>query len=163
MNDSAQSKQAAWRLVERISAEALPPFNVTIAVAHNVPLRLVNRVGAALLEHCVQRCLAKLEDRLSGSIEPVVIAPEHAFVKAVYRTRGDFSSIKHACVGIEEDGFRLVDLDVYENGQARCRADFGLSPRKCFVCERPAALCTFESTHPDDALASAIQGLLGAP
>ena len=56
---------------------------------------------------------------------------------------------------------RLFDLDVLTGDAAPLgRAAFGLGPRRCFVCERPAAECRRAGSHSLDVLYEAISELL---
>jgi len=55
-------------------------------------------------------------------------------------------SIKRICCDIEE-GYRLLDIDVYDAHGCVSRLDIGLSERKCFLCDEAASWCIFNEMH----------------
>lgn len=57
--------------------------------------------------------------------------------------------IKETMVDIEDHHplGRLVDLDVYSSQTSISRKDLGYAPRKCFLCEKDAHLCSRGQTH----------------
>lgn len=52
---------------------------------------------------------------------------------------------------------RFVDYDVYEKEKSLSRDDFGLSHRKCLICEKDAWVCIKEQTHGSEDLLMVIQ------
>lgn len=42
---------------------------------------------------------------------------------------------------------RLVDIDVYSNNKAISRNDLGIAPRKCYLCNLDARICTRNQNH----------------
>ena len=58
--------------------------------------------------------------------------------------------IKKLCVEAEEvlPGGRILDIDVMDtDGTTIGRSDLMLPPRKCFICENPAAICVSRRIH----------------
>ncbi len=58
--------------------------------------------------------------------------------------------IKRICVEAEEliPGGRMLDIDVMNScGVPVGRNDIGLPSRKCFICEKPAAICVSRKLH----------------
>lgn len=72
-------------------------------------------------------------------------------------------TLKERCVLAEEtfpDG-RLLDLDVTaQGGEAVSRRDLGLSPRRCLLCERPAAECASRAAHPREEVLAKVRDIL---
>lgn len=70
---------------------------------------------------------------------------------AFFITTGtDAREVKRLCVEAEETtlGGRILDIDVMDrDGTPIDRGDIGLLPRKCFICENPAALCVSRRLH----------------
>ena len=65
-------------------------------------------------------------------------------------TKSEAIEIKKVCVEAEEVliGGRLLDIDVMDSGGTPIsRDDIDLPPRKCFMCEKPAALCVSRKVH----------------
>lgn len=65
-------------------------------------------------------------------------------------TKTEAKKIKKICVEAEENipGGRMLDIDVMDSdGTPIGRSDIGLPPRRCFVCENPAALCVSRKLH----------------
>ena len=65
--------------------------------------------------------------------------------------RGDPIYIKKLSVRIEDEHLlgRCVDIDVYNNitGFSISRKQLGIGPRKCFICDEMAQICTRTQTH----------------
>lgn len=64
--------------------------------------------------------------------------------------RTDAKKIKRICVEFEEStvGGRILDIDVMDStGVPISRRDIELPPRKCFICENPAATCVSRKLH----------------
>ncbi|QTF93492.1 citrate lyase holo-[acyl-carrier protein] synthase [Halomonas sp. BM-2019] len=73
--------------------------------------------------------------------------------------------VKHLCLAIEtrEPAARLLDLDVYDGSGARIgRADLGLAPRRCLLCEQPASDCIRLRRHAMTAILAHVHSLLHA-
>ncbi|AKT52874.1 hypothetical protein ADJ73_13970 [Arsenicicoccus sp. oral taxon 190] len=71
--------------------------------------------------------------------------------------------LKQALVHLEDHHpiGRLWDLDVFAGNAPLGRADLGLGPRRCLVCEQPAHACARSRAHPLDQLTTAVE-VLGA-
>lgn len=112
--------------------------------------------GMASLERlCRQKCWTVLADEHHWP----ATGPE-----AFYAVGADAASVKAATVGLEDAQpiGRLWDLDVIEPGSRAIlsRQAFGLPPRRCLVCERPARECGRAQRHPLDLLLSAIAAII---
>lgn len=62
----------------------------------------------------------------------------------------DARLLKEICFSIEENHplGRIFDLDVYdEEGNPYHRSDIGQDPRRCFLCDAPAAECARSRRH----------------
>lgn len=71
--------------------------------------------------------------------------------EALYVIDGEADLLKAACIELEEKHplGRLWDLDVVVPGpRVLSRKQFGLRPRRCLVCERPAFECGRSRRHP---------------
>jgi holo-ACP synthase CitX len=69
---------------------------------------------------------------------------------AFITTKTDAEIIKRLCIEAEETipFGRILDIDVMDyEGKPISRNDLGLAPRKCFICDNPAALCVSRKLH----------------
>ena len=74
-------------------------------------------------------------------------------------------AVKRAMVALEETHplGRLFDLDVMAaDGGSIGRADLGLSPRRCLLCDRPAKDCGRARAHPLDELLARMEERIDA-
>lgn len=74
-------------------------------------------------------------------------------------TESDAERVKQFCVEAEDSmaGGRMLDIDVMDRaGNPIGRSEIGLPPRKCFICEEPAAVCVSRKRHSKDELARQI-------
>lgn len=74
-------------------------------------------------------------------------------------TDRDAAQVKKICVEAEDSmpGGRILDIDVMDReGNPIGRSEIGLPPRKCFICEEPAAVCVSRKRHSKDDLARQI-------
>ena len=74
-------------------------------------------------------------------------------------TDTEASQVKQVCVAAEDSmpGGRMLDIDVMDReGNPIGRSELGLPPRKCFICEEPAAVCVSRKRHSKDELARQI-------
>ncbi len=70
--------------------------------------------------------------------------------EAFFVVEGDAHSVKKIMVDIEDGEAigRLFDMDVIKpEGEKLSREDIGLSPRRCLLCDNPAALCSRSRNH----------------
>lgn len=96
-----------------------------------------------------------------------VLAHEHHLLasgpEAFYAVEADAAAVKAATIGIEDAQpiGRLWDFDVIESGGAiLSRQAFGLPPRRCLACDRPARECGRARRHPLDLLLTAIGSII---
>ncbi len=72
----------------------------------------------------------------------------------------DAKSTKRLCIQAEESltGGHLLDIDVMNrDGMAVSRKLLGFTPRKCFVCDKPAIVCASRRLHSSQELDAAIE------
>ena len=95
---------------------------------------------------------------------PDVIVEEHLynddgpalFISSSQNAR----EIKEICVDAETSimGGRMMDIDVMdEKGVSVGRSDVGFPPRRCFICGRPAAVCTSRRLHSRQEICSYVE------
>ena len=87
---------------------------------------------------------------------------QHTGPEALYVIDGEAEALKSACIELEDAHpmGRLWDLDVIAPGpRLLSRKQFGLPPRRCLVCERPAFECGRSRRHGVDELLGAIARL----
>lgn len=69
---------------------------------------------------------------------------------------GTPEAVKECCVQTEERfaGGRMLDVDVMDShGTPIGRSELGLPPRRCFICDQPAAVCVSGRVHqPEDVI-----------
>ena len=117
-------------------------------------------------ERCFASGLAALEEAraVSGmALCERVLYRAATGPEALLCVRGEAAALKRAMLAVEETHplGRLFDLDVLTADAAPFgRAAFGLGPRRCLVCERPAAECRRAGRHSLEALYEAISALL---
>lgn len=114
--------------------------------------------GDALL----RRAVAELERRL-GRLRILRQGRDVLGPWLIAAAAADAAGVKKICIGIEDrhPAARLVDLDVYAAGGRRLgRADLGRPPRRCLLCDQPAADCIRRQSHPPAALAARAEALL---
>lgn len=61
--------------------------------------------------------------------------------------------VKRETINIEKNHFlgRFVDIDVYDKyNQSLSRKDFGMSSRKCYICDSYAQICVRNRSHSED-------------
>ena len=74
----------------------------------------------------------------------------------------DARKIKRACVDAESStiGGRIMDIDVMDSdGHPVNRSNIGLPPRKCFICGKPASVCTSRRLHSREEIYSYVEKL----
>lgn len=68
-----------------------------------------------------------------------------------YSVRGDARTLKENAVYIEQNHplGRFVNIDVYDHAEdyAVARIELFYEPRQCFLCDKPAKLCSKEGNH----------------
>ncbi|MEA4960753.1 citrate lyase holo-[acyl-carrier protein] synthase [Lutispora sp.] len=77
-------------------------------------------------------------------------------------TETEAKEIKKICVEAEESiiGGRILDIDVMDrDGSPVGRGDIGLPPRKCFICENPAAICVSRRLHSANEISKCVMQL----
>ncbi|MEG2143771.1 MAG: citrate lyase holo-[acyl-carrier protein] synthase, partial [Oscillospiraceae bacterium] len=81
----------------------------------------------------------------------------------LFTAEGDAFDAKRLCVMAEENilGGRMLDIDVMDkNGAPIGRTMLSLPPRRCFICEQPAAACVSRKLHQPKDIVDCTQRLL---
>ena len=75
-----------------------------------------------------------------------------------YVVKGDARTLKENAIYIEQNHElgRFIDIDVYDTDEeyAVGRMELSYEPRKCFLCDRAAKICSQEKSHSVEALIS---------
>lgn len=104
-------------------------------------LRLAERLFSRLEGFlAAQGISCRREEPLNGADGPALFLTTEAPAPAV----------KRLCVEAEETlpGGRMLDIDLMDGkGEPVDRGSLGLPPRRCFVCEKPAAVCVARKVH----------------
>lgn len=73
-----------------------------------------------------------------------------------YVVKGDSKTLKENSIFIEENhGIgRFIDIDIYDvNDDYRTtRMDLAYKPRNCFICNKPASICSKDENHTEEEL-----------
>lgn len=73
-----------------------------------------------------------------------------------YVVKGDSKTLKENSIFIEENHplGRFIDIDIYDvNDDYRTtRMDLSYKPRNCFICNRPASVCSKNENHTEEEL-----------
>lgn len=151
----AAREQRAERQATLLARHKAPLVCLTIVMPG--PVKANARTERALLEG-----MARL-DRLCTQEGWTVLAHEHHWLasgpEAFYAVEADAAALKAATIELEDAQpiGRLWDFDVIEPGMAiLSRQTFGLPPRRCLVCDRPARECGRAQRHSLDVLLTAI-------
>lgn len=83
-------------------------------------------------------------------------------MNADLETATEAATVKRFCVQAEDRlaGGRMLDIDVMDrDGNPIGRSDIGLPPRKCFVCDGPAAVCVSRKRHVREEIDRQVAGL----
>ena len=95
----------------------------------------------------------ELVEKLNGADGPAIMLT----------TTTDAEETKNVCVQAEEKipGGRMLDIDVMDaKGNPISRSDLGLAPRRCFLCDNPAAVCIAGKRHAPDDISTFVISLL---
>jgi holo-ACP synthase len=132
----------------------------------NLQERLIKRYGMPLLAIRVNYPGIKKENELTSNIIEAIdkavgnifknrlhfklfrITAEGPIINMIINDKAYY--IKRTAMDIEENHIlgRCVDIDVYDEfGKCLSREEFGIKPRKCFICENDARNCVRESKH----------------
>lgn len=156
-----RAREARWK--RRLAlAEVATPGGCLVTATPCAPQRY--RTGGAFAAVFEALCLSLLEalerrgvaphaaDWLDGADGPALFLLCDAPPAAV----------KAACVAAEEalPGGRLLDADVMTpEGGSVGREQLGLPPRRCLVCDGPAAACVAGRVHPRSEVEARVEAL----
>ncbi|WP_326907525.1 citrate lyase holo-[acyl-carrier protein] synthase [Sedimentibacter sp. MB31-C6] len=101
---------------------------------------------------------------LTGMIKDKIIY-ENSFVTlegpiSILVVNEKSNQLKENCLQIEEYHplGRIVDIDVYdENYKGLSRVSFGRMPRRCYLCDELAVVCSRTKRHPETEIVSFIE------
>ncbi len=131
----------------------------TVFVSLAIPGEQKNRPGTAELFEWAWGSLG----RTLPLPEPRCLGRDALGPFAVMQACTEPREVKRLCIRIETQrpAARLVDLDVYDSsGNPVDRASLGLPPRRCLVCDQPAADCQRLQRHSPEKILEAVDGLL---
>lgn len=98
---------------------------------------------------------------LTAHFAPVQTIAEHDWEGLVFTLllQEAPETVKQACMQWEEDHplGRLTDLDVSGKGRVYSRQDAGYPPRRCYICQKPAVVCSRSEAHSAAALRAHIK------
>lgn len=127
------------------------PENVIIDVKMNIPGPIKNN---HYLDQLFNKGIDELEDEFEQAqleIKKVATWDEDSGSEVFYVSTRDADRIKKIAVKFEDESKlgRLFDADVLIKDQvtALSRKDYGLPPRHCFLCNRPAKECARSRRH----------------
>lgn len=155
-SDVLAARDARQAIVDRAAARGV---GVTVVVSANVPGAEKNRPGVGALVAATRARLAAAFD--GAVIDPVAVDALGPWIVAC--VPGDAREAKRRAVAIEEaePAARLADVDVYDReGRPVGRAEIGLAPRRCLLCDEPAVDCMRVGRHALPALIERVDALL---
>ena len=123
----------------------------------------VKRNAASLI--VAQAALTALIGRFGGDVTRMEVRDLPTGYEAYLLTPLPPAEVKRAACAMEDTHplGRLFDLDVLDAaGIPLSRADLGLAPRRCLLCERDARWCMRNHTHTTGELAARIGEMIDA-
>jgi len=152
--DERQARQRAW-----LARYQMPLISFTIIAPGAVKDNAVTREAS-------KRGVTAIEAMLAAHHWPVAEVRTWAKptgAEVFFSIQAPASDLKQAMVTLEDSApiGRLWDIDVLDaSGEILSRADFGLPPRKCLICDRPAAECARARRHSVPELRAKMEALL---
>lgn len=125
------------------------------------PVKVFSLVPEAYEEGC--RRIRFLLDQNNFPIIDFLEIKSKTGYEAFFSVNAQASDIKKAMVSIEDQDRlgRLFDIDVLGvDGMKLSREEFGLPPRLCLICNRPAHECSRSRAHSVPELTKQIQKIL---
>ena len=125
------------------------------------PVKVFSKIPDAYEEGC--RRIRFLLTQNQFPIIDFIETRDKTGYEAFFSIDANASDIKKAMVSIEDQDRlgRLFDIDVIgENGLKLSREEFGLPPRLCLLCGRPAHECSRSRAHSVPELTKHIQKIL---
>lgn len=156
-------REARWNLRRELAATC---GQAVISLTLNIPGADKNPAGTAQAFDSLRQTLRRAIARDCGHAACLTAEKERAGVDGpcwIAAVNLDPAQLKALCVAVEEEHplGRLADADVLNaQGQPVNRADVGLPPRRCFLCEAPASLCRRQGKHAPEEIMAHVHGLL---
>lgn len=163
LNDILTEREARWNTRRELAATC---GQAVISLTLNIPGTDKNPAGAAQAFDSLRQALRRAITRNCGHAACFAAETERAGVDGpcwMAAVNLDPAQLKALCVAVEEKHplGRLADADVLNaQGQPVNRADMGLPPRRCFLCEAPASLCRRQGKHDPEEIMAHVRGLL---
>jgi len=152
--EARQARQRAW-----LARHKMPLVSLTVlapGAMKNTPFTAEAFAGGR----------AAVAAELAARFWPVAAAAAWDLptgAEAFFAAAAPAAALKRAMIRLEQSApaARLWDIDVLDaRGKILSRADFGLSPRRCLICARPAAECGRSQSHNIAELQAAMGALL---
>lgn len=154
-----EAREQRWNMRQRLAAER---GCTIIAITLCLPVGYrTDQAYQALFRRLVERfalLFAPKEGTLRGEGHLEGADGPAAFFSAP----GDPFAIKAACVLLEQSlpGGRMLDIDVMApNGRPVGRAQAGLPPRACYLCQNAAAICVAGRLHTREEIDQKVKSL----
>jgi len=147
------AREARWAKRMELSEKCDSLISVSLCIP--MPFRAGAKEKDALRKKC-----AKIEKLLAESGFDVTGREEldGADGLTIYILSSGGEKLKRFCVEIEESlpNGRLLDIDITSRIPLG-RKELGLPPRRCFICDRPAAECVAAQRHSREEIARFIE------
>ncbi len=144
------AKEEALKKVKKL----LKPNNAVVLIKANIPGENKNSKEAYMLIRLFEKECLKI---LNVSYRELVESPAGPYILLVTLHNEE---IKKKLIEIENIHTlgRMIDLDYFlEEGKSISRTDLGLPLRKCYLCEKEAAVCIREHAHNEKRIFTFIQ------
>lgn len=129
----------------------------TLVLSTNIPG--VNKLPDGICELFSSGCKA-VKDRLN--VSQVITGEDAAGLYMVCNCEEMSETAKRIAVWIEENlpAGRLLDIDIYKQGEQLGRREIGLPARKCIVCGDPAVDCIRSKKHDVHIITNQVEKML---
>ena len=151
-----EAREARW--ARRLQLAEKAPSLISLTLCVPLPFR-ADPEAKSLLFRAAEKLREALRDE-GFAPQPAEISDGADGAAVFLPCRGDAEAVKRFCVHFEEElpAGRLLDVDVMKQGGAAIgRAELGLSPRRCFICGRPAAECVAGVRHGPEEIAAFVR------
>lgn len=142
-NSILNAREQRWETLSRLTGSYRDGCVITI---------VCNTAGEEKDSPAMRRLIACAEERMAKDADALTIGAygDAAGYIVFMHSPLDAKSAKSAAVALEteHERNRLLDIDIYNtDGQAADRASMGIPPRRCLLCNEPAADCIRTQRH----------------